>query len=52
MPKPSLIGDFIAFIRHEKKWWLLPLVAVLLAIAALAVFASSSPLAPFLYTLF
>jgi hypothetical protein len=49
--KHSLIGDFFAFIKHEKKWWLIPLIIVLLAIGALVLFASSSPLAPFLYPL-
>ena len=52
MAKPSLIGDFLGFIRHEKKWWMIPLLLVLVIVGLLAVFASSSPLSPFLYTLF
>ncbi|UCE58135.1 MAG: hypothetical protein JSU63_11885 [Phycisphaerales bacterium] len=52
MPKQSLVKEFFLFIKHEKKWWLIPLVAVLLVVGALVLFASSSPLAPFLYPLF
>ncbi len=52
MAKQSLVREFFAFIKHEKKWWMIPLVAVLLAVGALILFASSSPLAPFIYPLF
>lgn len=52
MAKQSLIKEFLGFIVAEKKWWLVPLVTVLLLVGALVLFASSSPLAPFLYPLF
>lgn len=52
MAKQSLTREFIAFIRHEKKWWMIPLALVLLLLGALLVFSSASPLAPFLYPLF
>ena len=52
MAKQSLIKEFFLFIKHEKKWWLVPLLVVLLVVGALLVFASTSPLAPFLYPLF
>jgi len=52
MAKQSLIREFFLFIKHEKKWWLIPLVLVLLLVGLLLVFAQSSPLAPFLYPLF
>jgi hypothetical protein len=52
MAKQSLIKEFFLFIKQEKKWWLVPLIAVLLLVGALIVFASSSPLAPFIYPLF
>ncbi len=52
MAKQSLIREFIAFAAHEKKWWMIPLIAVLLLVGVLLVFASGSPLAPFLYPLF
>ena len=52
MAKRSLLREFVAFAIQEKKWWMIPLVVVLLLIAGLIIFAGSSPLAPFLYPLF
>ncbi len=52
MAKQSILREFMLFIKHEKKWWLIPLILVILVVGALLVFASSSPLAPFLYPLF
>lgn len=52
MAKQSLIREFYLFVKQEKKWWLIPLLTVLLLVGALIVFAGSSPLAPFLYPLF
>lgn len=37
------------FLRQEKKWWLVPLISILLVLAALILFGSSSVLAPFMY---
>jgi hypothetical protein len=44
--------EFLLFLRQEKKWWLFPLVFVLLILGALIVFSSSSVLAPFMYPFF
>lgn len=52
MPRPSLFKEFYLFIRQEKKYWLVPLILVLLAVGALIVLSTTSPLAPFLYPLF
>jgi len=52
MARQSLLKEFFLFIKEEKKWWLIPLIAVLLIVGVLIVFAGSSPLAPFLYPLF
>ncbi len=52
MAKQSLVKEFFLFIKHEKKWWLIPLAAVLLIVGALILFANTAPLAPFLYPLF
>jgi hypothetical protein len=49
--KASLVGDLLAFVGQNKKWWLLPIVTVMLTLAALAIFAGSAA-APFIYTLF
>ena len=51
MAKQSLVKEFVLFIKHEKKWWLIPLIAVLLLVGALMLFSTSSPLAPFIYPL-
>jgi len=47
----SLVKEFLLFLRQEKRWWLLPLVVVLLALGALMVISSGSVLSPFLYPL-
>jgi hypothetical protein len=36
----------------EKKWWLLPVILVMLIIGSLLIFAQASALAPFIYTIF
>ncbi len=51
--RQSLLRDFLAFLKEEKLWWLLPLLLVLLVLGLLLLGASSAgPLAPFLYPLF
>lgn len=47
----ALIKEFLLFLMQEKKWWLLPLAIVLLALGALMVISSGSVLSPFLYPL-
>jgi hypothetical protein len=51
MARQSLMSQFVGFIVHEKKWWMIPLAVVLLIMAAL-VLVGSSPVAPFIYPLF
>lgn len=48
LPQPGLLGEFWLFLRYNKKWWLTPIILVLLAIGALVVL-SGSALAPLLY---
>jgi hypothetical protein len=43
--------DFLAFLRQNRKWWLLPLLLVL-GLLALLLVAGATPIAPFIYTLF
>ncbi len=52
MAKQSLVKEFVLFIKYEKKWWLVPLIAVLLIVGSLVYFANTSMFAPFLYPLF
>jgi hypothetical protein len=48
----DILIEFLLFLRQEKKWWLVPLVLVLLLLGMFLVFGASSPLAPLLYPLF
>lgn len=52
MSHTSLTRELWAFMRVRKKWWLLPIIVVMVAVGALLVFAQGSVLAPFIYTLF
>lgn len=52
MSKLSLAGEVWLFLRQNKKLWLLPIILVLMMMGALLVFAQSSALAPFIYTIF
>ena len=48
----ELISELWAFMRQRKKFWLLPIIIVLLLFGSLIVFTQGSALAPFIYTLF
>jgi len=47
----GVIREFVLFLKHNKKWWLTPIVIALLLIAAIAISAGTGA-APFIYTLF
>jgi hypothetical protein len=48
----DFLRDLWGFLKNRKKFWLLPLITVLLAFGILIVLASGSAIAPFIYTLF
>jgi len=48
----SLVREFWLFMKERKKWWLLPIIVVMVLVGALLVFAQGSALAPFIYTIF
>jgi hypothetical protein len=48
----GILGEIIQFLWARKMWWLIPMVTVLILFGLLLVFASSSGVAPFIYTLF
>jgi len=52
MARPSLLRELWAFMRVRKKWWLLPIVVMMLLVGLLITFAQGSALAPFIYTIF
>lgn len=52
MSQMTLVREFWLFMRERKKWWLLPIIVVMVMVGALLVFAQGSALAPFIYTIF
>jgi len=45
-------GELLRFLWQRKRWWLIPMVVVLLLFGLLLIFASASGIGPFIYTLF
>lgn len=52
MSRLSVAGELWSFLRQNKKWWLLPILVLLLGLGAMIAFAGGSALAPFIYTIF
>lgn len=52
MSKFSILKEFWFFLKDRKKWWLTPIVVMLVLLGALILFSQTSALAPFIYTLF
>lgn len=48
----GVVGELLGFLWANKRWWLIPMVAVLLIFGLLVIFGTASGLAPFIYTLF
>lgn len=48
----TILGDLWEFMKVNKKWWLLPILIMLLIAGIFIVFAQSSALSPFVYALF
>lgn len=51
MSKFSIFGELWRFMKIRKQWWLMPMFVVIVLFGLLLVFAQTSPLAPFIYTL-
>lgn len=50
--KFSIAKEFWSFLRVRKKWWLAPIVILLLTLGLILVLTEGSALAPFIYSLF
>jgi hypothetical protein len=50
--KFQIISEFWQFMKERKKWWLGPIVIMLLLLGLLIILTGSSPVAPFIYALF
>ncbi|MES2676847.1 MAG: DUF5989 family protein [Pseudomonadota bacterium] len=48
----SFLKELWKFLRARKKFWLLPIILVMLLLGALLIFAQGSAIAPFIYTIF
>jgi len=48
----GIMGELLTFLWKRKLWWLIPMVMVLLLFGLLLIFAQTSSIAPFIYTLF
>ncbi|CAN5276220.1 hypothetical protein BH20VER2_BH20VER2_06350 [soil metagenome] len=50
--KLAIVRELWAFLRVRKKWWLAPILLLLLALGGLLALAEGSALAPFIYSIF
>ena len=48
----SLMAEFWAFMKERKKWWLAPVVVMIVLLGALIFVTQGSALSPFIYTIF
>lgn len=48
----DLLNDLWGYMRENKKFWLAPVIAVMVLLGGLLIFAQGSAVAPFIYTLF
>jgi hypothetical protein len=48
----SLLKELVAYMNTRKKWWLAPVIAMLMVIGGLLIVAQGSAIAPFIYTIF
>ena len=48
----GIVGELLSFFARNKRWWLLPVVTMILLMAVLIILGQSSSIAPFIYTLF
>ncbi len=52
MSKLSILKEFWDFLKVRKRYWLAPILIILVLLGLLVIFAESSAVAPFIYTLF
>lgn len=52
MAKGGLLSELWAFMKVRKKFWLAPIIIVMVLVGGLLIFAKGSVLAPFIYTIF
>lgn len=50
--KMSILSELVSFLMHRKKWWLVPILVLLVLLSLLIILTEGSAVAPFIYTLF
>jgi uncharacterized membrane protein len=50
--RASIIRELLSFFWKEKMWWMIPMIIILVLLGVLIIFSQSTPVAPFIYTLF
>jgi hypothetical protein len=48
----GIVGELLSFFATNKRWWLLPMIIMVLLVGVMLILAQSSAIAPFIYTLF
>ncbi len=48
----SIIKEFWEFLKHSKRWWLLPIVVILVLLSVFIVLTESSAIFPMIYAIF
>ncbi len=48
----TLLAELLDFINTRRRFWLLPIIVVMLLVGALLIFVQASAIAPFIYTIF
>jgi hypothetical protein len=51
-PQPGFWSDLFSYAKSSKKWWMIPLILVLVSVGLLTIFMTSSAAQAFIYTLF
>jgi hypothetical protein len=52
MKKLAILKELLGFLWQRKKWWLVPMILVLVLLGFLMLFVQSTSVAPFIYVLF
>jgi hypothetical protein len=50
--KLGILGELFQFLWQNKRWWLIPVLVVLVLIGVVLIFSQSSAIGPFIYSLF
>jgi hypothetical protein len=50
--KLGIVGELLTFLWKKKLWWMIPMLVVLLLMGLLVALSLTTPVAPFVYTLF